>query len=226
VSADLLLLAGLGAVVAVDATSFGQLMLSRPLVAGTLAGALVNMPFEGALIGALIEILSLGVLPVGAARTPETGTAAVAAVGTLGLSGVAPVPEALLLVLVYAIILQWLFGASVTAGRSLNERLVHAGQEAARSDLHDRIERWHLTAMALDLLRGFATTPLAILAGAPLLQLGVGGTALPSSTAALVVAAATTAVLIATARAMASARRATLLIGCGVLCGAVLLLLQ
>jgi mannose/fructose/N-acetylgalactosamine-specific phosphotransferase system component IIC len=50
----------LGAVVALDATSFGQLMLSRPLVAGTLAGALVGLPLEGALVGAMLEALSLG----------------------------------------------------------------------------------------------------------------------------------------------------------------------
>jgi mannose/fructose/N-acetylgalactosamine-specific phosphotransferase system component IIC len=221
----LAMLVALGSVVALDATSFGQLMLSRPLVAGTLAGAIVGMPLEGALIGALIEVLSLGILPVGAARYPETGTAAVAAVGTLGLSAAAPLPEVLLLTLIYGLIWQRIFGATVIAERYLNERLVHAGEDAP-VDLHVRIERWHLMSMAADLLRGAAITLLALVMGAPVLRAAVAATELPSSAAALAVAAAAAGVLLGTARALDESRRFTALLVLGVACGSALLLVR
>jgi len=222
----LTLLAILGAVVAVDATSLGQLMLSRPLVAGTLAGALVGMPLEGALIGALMEILSLAVLPVGASRYPETGTAAVAAVGTMGIAGAAPLPEGLLLVILYGLLWQRLFGATVVAERYLNERLVHAGEEDERADLHDRIERWHLTSMTVDLLRGAVTTVIAILAGVPLLRFAIEFMVLPGPVAAAAVAAAAAAVLLGAARSLADSRRSLLMLMAGLLCGSALLIIR
>lgn len=222
----LTLLAILGAVVAVDATSLGQLMLSRPLIAGTLAGALVGMPLEGALIGALMEIMSLGILPVGASRYPETGTAAVAAVGTMGLAGAAPLPEGLLLVLLYGLVWQRLFGATVVAERYLNERLVHAGEEDERADLHDRIERWHLTSMTVDLLRGAVATVMAILAGVPLLRFTIEFMVLPGAIAAAAVAAAAAAVLMGTARTLADSRRSLVLLLAGLLCGSALLMIR
>jgi mannose PTS system EIIC component len=218
-------LVGLGAIVALDATAFGQLMLSRPLVAGALAGAIVGMPLEGALIGALMEVLSLGILPVGAARYPETGTAAVAAVGTLGLASAAPLPPTLLVVLVYGLIWQRVFGATVIAERYLNERLVHAG-EAERIDLHDRIERWHLLSMAIDLLRGAAVTLLALIVGVPLLRAAVSAMVLPPAVAAVAVAAAAAAVLLGAARAFDESRRALLMLGLGIACGSALLLVR
>jgi mannose/fructose/N-acetylgalactosamine-specific phosphotransferase system component IIC len=222
----LTLLAILGAVVAVDATSLGQLMLSRPLVAGTLAGAIVGMPLEGALIGALMEVLSLGILPVGAARYPETGTAAVAAVGTLGLAGAAPLPETLLLVLVYGLVWQRIFGVTVVAGRYLNERLVHAGEEVAREDLHSRIERWHLTSMTMDLLRGAVMTAIATLVGVPLLRFAVATSALPSLAAAIAVAAAAATVLMGTARVFGESPRLVLIMLLGAVCGSALLFVR
>jgi mannose/fructose/N-acetylgalactosamine-specific phosphotransferase system component IIC len=220
-------LIALGAIVALDATSFGQLMLSRPLVAGTLAGAIVDMPLEGALIGALIEALSLGVLPVGAAKYPETGTAAVAAVGTLGLSGAAPLPGALLLVLMYGLAAQRVFGATVIASRHLNERLVHAGDDASFGNRLERmIERRHLASMALDLVRGAAVSAAALLVGVPLLRLGVQHWQLGPVAAAVAVSMAAAAVLAGTARLFGESRQRLLLLLAGGLCGSALLFLR
>jgi mannose/fructose/N-acetylgalactosamine-specific phosphotransferase system component IIC len=222
----LLALACLGAVVALDATSFGQLMLSRPLVAGTLAGAIVGMPLEGALIGAFLEAVSLGILPVGAAKYPETGTAAVAAAGTLGLSAAAPLPGTLLLVLMYGVILQRVFGATVIAGRYLNERLVHAGEIEVRANADRAIERRHLTSMLVDVLRGAIATALALLVGVPLLRLAVTYSALPSQVAALAVAAAAAALLAGPARMFSESRRIVYFLLLGALCGSALLFVR
>ncbi|MGH7587661.1 MAG: PTS sugar transporter subunit IIC [Gemmatimonadota bacterium] len=76
-----LLLGVLGALVFLDAWPVGQTMLSRPIVAGPLAGAILGAPAEGVFWGAVFEAVYLGVLPVGAARYPDAGLAAL--VGTV-----------------------------------------------------------------------------------------------------------------------------------------------
>ena len=69
----------LGAALTLDGTSVGQFMLSRPLVACTLAGAAAGSAALGAALGVVLEALHLAVLPVGASRYPEAPAAAVAA---------------------------------------------------------------------------------------------------------------------------------------------------
>jgi mannose/fructose/N-acetylgalactosamine-specific phosphotransferase system component IIC len=216
----------LGAIVALDATSLGQLMLSRPLIAGTLAGALTGMPFEGALVGGLLEALSLGILPVGAAKYPETGTAAVAAVGTLGLAAVPPTPAALLLTVAYGLVWQRLSGATVVFGRHVNERLIGAGDAPPGARLDELIERRHIASMGLDLLRGAGVTLTALLAGVPLLRLALPSWTLPSTVAVVAVSVAAAAVLAGTARLFAQERRGALLLLAGLVAGSALLLLQ
>ena len=67
----------LGAVLGLDAVSFPQAMLSRPIVASTLGGAVVGDPLSGLLAGAALEFVALETLPVGASRYPEWGSASV-----------------------------------------------------------------------------------------------------------------------------------------------------
>ena len=89
----------LGGIAAIDGTTFGQFMVSRPLVSATLGGWMVGAPAQGALIGMVLEIFQLTVLPVGAARYPEGGPAAVAA-GAVFASG--PAGAGALLVMLVA----------------------------------------------------------------------------------------------------------------------------
>lgn len=220
------LLGALGAVVALDATSFGQLMLSRPLVAGTLAGAIVGLPFEGALVGATLEAISLGIMPVGASKYPETGTAAVLAAGTLGLATATPTPAAILLTLAYGVLWQHLSGATVIVGRHINERLVQAGRVETSAGLDRMIERRHVASMGLDLVRGVLVTVAGIGIGVPLLRYALPHWGLPPVAAAVAVAAVAAAVLAGTARIFAGRRPGALLLAGGLLAGSVLLLLQ
>jgi mannose PTS system EIIC component len=220
------LLVVLGAVVALDATSLGQLMLSRPLVAGFLAGVLAGVPYEGALLGAMLEALSLGVMPVGAAKYPETGTAAVVAVGTLGLAAVPAVPAAILLTLVYGVIWQRLSGATVIAGRYLNERLVRAGRGDGGTRMDRMIEQRHVASMVLDLVRGVLVTIVGLGAGVPLLRALLPHWDLPPSVAAVAVSVAAAATLAGTAALFTYSRRAGLLLLAGLAGGSALLLLR
>jgi len=220
-----LALAALGGIVALDASSFGQLMLSRPLVAATLAGALTGSPLEGALVGALMEAISLSILPVGASKYPETGTAAVAAAGALGLSGAAITAPALLLALVYGLLWQRLAGITVIGLRYVNERLVQAGRPH-EADVAALIEHRHLASMALDIIRGIAVTIVALAIGVPLLRFAVPYWTAAPLWATLAIAAAGAAVLTGTASLFTQAPRNRGFMLAGIACGCLLLLLR
>jgi mannose/fructose/N-acetylgalactosamine-specific phosphotransferase system component IIC len=145
-----LLLALLGGVVAVDGTSFGQFMISRPFVAATLAGWIVGAPLQGAAIGVILEAFHLTVLPVGAARYPEGGPAAVAGGAAYALSE--QTPSSLLLAVLVVLLLEWIGGESVRLMRQGNVRLLNEGHgklATARG-----LERRHLAAIGVDFLRG------------------------------------------------------------------------
>jgi mannose/fructose/N-acetylgalactosamine-specific phosphotransferase system component IIC len=215
----------LGGVVAMDATSFGQLMLSRPLVAGTLAGALLGMPLEGALVGGLLEALSITILPVGAARYPDTGTAAVAAAGTLGMTAAAVTETTLLLAVVYGLAWQRVAGMTVIAGRYMNERMVAAGVPV-RARMDRLIEHRHLESMLLDIARGMLVTIAAVVLGVPLLDWAVVHWTLPAAVAAVATSAAAAAVLAGAAPLFTEGRVARVLLAIGLLLGCVLVLLR
>jgi PTS system mannose-specific IIC component len=68
-----------GVIVALDLASVPQGLLSRPLVAATVAGALAGAVELGLLVGAALELYALDVMPVGASRYPDFGAAAVPA---------------------------------------------------------------------------------------------------------------------------------------------------
>jgi len=70
----------LGGVVALDAVALGQTMVSRPVVAGTLAGLVTGDVALGVQVGALLELFLLVAVPAGGGRMPEGGVAAVVAV--------------------------------------------------------------------------------------------------------------------------------------------------
>lgn len=205
----------LGGLVGLDTTSFPQMMISRPLVAGTLTGAVLGDPMAGLAVGFIMEAFALLVLPIGAARYPESGTATVAAVAAyLTVAGTPLVPGALALAVGFGVAWEWAAGESVVLLRRQNGRLLlrRAGMPARR------LERLHLTAMALDFARGAVVAAGGGLLAAALLQLaaplwGLDG----GSTMALL--ALVTATMIGTAVPVFGglrARRLALALGIGV----------
>jgi len=84
-----------GTLVGLDLVSVPQLLLSRPLVAGTVAGWLVGDVESGLRVGMILELFALDILAVGGARYPDYGPGTVAAVAlaagpTLGPAGLGP----------------------------------------------------------------------------------------------------------------------------------------
>lgn len=157
----------MGGFVGLDATSFPQIMISRPLVAGVLTGVLFGRPAEGLALGFLVEAFSLIILPIGAARYPESGTATVAATAAY-LAATPPGLEAGSLLLALAFALGWerLAGETVVLQRQGNGRML-IGRGPLDADV---LERRHLGAMSLDFLRGGIVAMTGALIGYGLLR--------------------------------------------------------
>jgi PTS system mannose-specific IIC component len=163
---ELLMLALLGGFMALDGTSLGQFMVSRPLVAATLTGWLIGAPGDGFLVGCLLEIYLLVSFPVGGSHFPEGGPAAVvaAAVAAWGVS-----PGALAIGVTLGLVWGQVGSVSVTALRNNNGRLApdpSRGRVTARA-----VVIGHVSAMALDFLRGFTVTLTGLIVGLALVNL-------------------------------------------------------
>jgi mannose/fructose/N-acetylgalactosamine-specific phosphotransferase system component IIC len=144
----------LGGLIALDATSMGQFMLSRPFIAAGIGGMVAGSPEGGIVIGLLLEALHLAVLPVGASRYPEAGPAATAAAAAY--AGAAGSEKALLAAVLFALLWGWVSGRSVEAMRRLSVRLaVPAGAEGVSPAA---MERGHLAAVGVDFARGALMT--------------------------------------------------------------------
>jgi PTS system mannose-specific IIC component len=109
-----------GTVVGIDLVSLPQGMLSRPVVAGTVAGAIAGDIDAGLRVGVALELFALDVLPIGASRYPDYGPATVAAVAFAAnspweLSLGAAVALGLLLAVAGGWAMQWLRHANARA---------------------------------------------------------------------------------------------------------------
>jgi PTS system mannose-specific IIC component len=76
---EVILASFVGGLISLDRTAFLQVMVSQPLVAGTLTGFLLGDPFTGLAIGSVLELLWIGAVPVGSAVPPNETAAAVIA---------------------------------------------------------------------------------------------------------------------------------------------------
>ncbi len=163
-TADLLSLVLLGGVLALDATSLGQFMISRPLVSGALAGWVCGDPGLGLSMGVLLELYLLVAFPTGGSRFPEGATATVVAVASASVVdhwGALPIGIAVGLV--------WghVGGLSITALRKLNGRFV---PEPGDTSVSPRgVVYAHLGAMALDFVRACLVTFFGIVVGRAIL---------------------------------------------------------
>lgn len=170
---DLLVLALLGAVVGLDVVSFPQVMISRPIVAGTLGGAAAGAPGAGLLVGAVLEVLALETLPVGASRYPEWGTAAVASGAVLAGAG-EPRAAALALTTLGGLLIAWAGGWTMYALRRNNGRLAARHEAALEAGDGAAVSRLQLLGLGTDLARGAALTVVAVLALGAAVRTGVG----------------------------------------------------
>lgn len=166
---DLLPLVLLGGVLALDATSVGQFMFSRPLVSGALAGWVVGEPALGLRVGVILEMYLLVAFPTGGSRFPEGSVAAVVAVSCAATLST----EAGALPIAIAVGLAWghVAGWSVTGLRRLNSRFVpEPGDERVSAR---QVTIGHLWAVVMDFVRGSVVTFLGLVAGSAVVN-GLG----------------------------------------------------
>lgn len=161
---ELLQIALVGGVLALDGTSLGQFMISRPLVAGALTGWVVGDPTVGLLVGTVLELYLLVSFPSGGARFPEGATATVVAVA---VAAAAPSsPGAVPLGVAAGLIWGQVGGITISWQRRANGRFVPQ-PDAAHPE---HLTAAHVGAVALDFARGTLVT----LVGAAVGRWGVG----------------------------------------------------
>jgi PTS system mannose-specific IIC component len=160
----------LGAVLGLDVVSFPQAMLSRPLVAATIAGALAGRTEEGLIMGATLELVALETLPIGASRYPEWGSAAVVG-GTLFAMAegneTLVSPGAMCVAVLFAMVTAWIGGRSMVLLRTLNGRLARKSMDSLAAGSARTVVGLQMTGLLADLARGFLLTLLALLVAVP-----------------------------------------------------------
>lgn len=188
---EILPLALLGALLGLDVVSFPQAMVSRPIVAATLAGAFIGNAPAGLLIGVVMEMIALDTLPFGASRYPEWGTAGVVG-GALLASEPSGMPGALPASLLAALLTARISGWSMVVLRRIIASRLETTRDRIEAGSRDALLSLHLSGMTLDLLRGALVTTIAMLIFSPLVaaMVAVWGVESAYSHAVVVVLAA------------------------------------
>lgn len=189
---DLTVLLVWGTVVGLDLVTGPQVMIARPLVAGTVAGWLVGDAATGLLLGVLFELFQYDVLPVGASRYPEYGPATVAAVAAA--HGIAE-PAGLALGALVGLATGVVGGASLGVVRRRNTAAVRAAVPRLEAGDPRALAALHAAGVARDTARAAAVTALGLCLG--LVARATLGGVLATPAAALAAAAAGAAALAA-----------------------------
>jgi len=148
-----------GVLAGMDLVTVGQVMVGRPLVAGTVAGLLAGDAAAGAMVGMTLELFALDLLPMGGARYPDYGPAAVAGAATAaGVPGVLGLGPAIFVALAVGYLGE--HGVQVVRrANSSDVRRNRAGLDAGDSGC---IRRVHLRGMLRDAGRAVVLTLLGL----------------------------------------------------------------
>jgi PTS system mannose-specific IIC component len=166
-------LALLGGILGLDVVSFPQAMISRPLVASTLAGALIGQSASGLLLGAALELIALETLPFGASRYPEWGSASVVG-GAIFASHPSHPAGAMTLATLSALATTWIGGWTMVKLRERNALWAGHRRDALEAGARGSVVSLQLMGMTADFLRGAGLTALAYAFLAPLAAACIG----------------------------------------------------
>jgi mannose/fructose/N-acetylgalactosamine-specific phosphotransferase system component IIC len=167
IGVELIPLALLGALLGLDVVSFPQAMVSRPVVAATLAGALVGRPGHGLVAGAVLELFALETLPFGASRYPEWGSAGVVG-GALYAVQPSGSPGALCVAVFASLVTASLSGWSMVWHRRLIAYWAGGLRDALASGSSGAVMSLQLRGLTSDAVRAGAVTWLALFALVPI----------------------------------------------------------
>jgi PTS system mannose-specific IIC component len=148
-----------GTLVGLDLVSVPQAMISRPFVAGTIAGWLAGDMEAGLRIGVLFELFALDVLPVGAVRYPDYGPATVVAAA---FAAGTPWELSLGVSAALGLVLALLGGWSLQVVRRWNARAIQRQAAALSAGESSAIRRLQYGGVLRDAARGFILTLLGL----------------------------------------------------------------
>jgi PTS system mannose-specific IIC component len=157
---ELLPLALLGGVLGLDVVCFPQMMISRPLVAATVAGAFIGDSTTGMLTGAILELIALATLPFGASRYPEWGSAAVVGGAIAGAMHM-EAPGAVTVGVLMALVTAWVGGWTLVKLREWNAWLAGRKRSALEHGSRGAVVGLQLAGLTSDLTRAMLLTVLA-----------------------------------------------------------------
>lgn len=191
---DLLPIALLGGLLGLDVVSFPQAMISRPLVAATLAGVLIGHGPSGLLVGAALELVALDTLPFGASRYPEWGSAAVVG-GAIFATHPSHPAGAMEMAIIASLSTAWIGGWTMVKLRERNAVWAARRRAALDAGARGSVIELQLLCMTADFFRGGLLAAVSYAVFAPLTTrvLTTWGTDARLSRAVLVTVAASVA---------------------------------
>jgi len=148
-----------GVAVALDLVSVPQALLSRPVVAGSVAGWIAGDVDAGVRVGVLLELFALDVLPIGAVRYPDYGPATVAGVA---LAAGRPWQDGLGPAAVLGLLVAVLGGWSLQLVRRWNAEAVQRHAAALAAGESGAIRRLQYFGLGRDALRGAVLTAVGL----------------------------------------------------------------
>lgn len=166
-------IAVLGGLLGLDVVSFPQAMISRPVVAATLAGVLIGQSASGLLVGAVLELIALETLPFGASRYPEWGSASVIG-GAIFASHPSHPAGAMTCAMVAALATTWIGGWTMVKLRQTNATWARHRRDALEAGSRGAVTSLQLMGMTADLARGAILTGIAYAVLAPIADFCMG----------------------------------------------------
>jgi len=158
-STEILLLCVVGGFLALDTTAAWQVMLSQPLVSGTIAGFMIGLPQIGVFIGLVLQLLWSGAIPVGARPMPDAVAGSISGVWfastLLKSSGHSSLSFCCLLGLIAGMSIGLLGTQTIILERSVCRRLFRDVMRRISLGEAVRLEKTILVAIAIGFARGF-----------------------------------------------------------------------
>ncbi|HJR63560.1 MAG TPA: PTS sugar transporter subunit IIC [Gemmatimonadaceae bacterium] len=157
------LLAAGGALIGLDVVSFPQAMISRPVVAATIGGAVLGSPAQGLLLGVVLELIALETLPIGASRYPEWGSASFVGSALLTHHWPTITIPALVVIVLLTVGVAYIGGWSMYVLRRVNGKLANRMLPDLDAGSSSAVVRLQLLGVTGDFLRGFIVSLGALL---------------------------------------------------------------
>lgn len=166
---EILLLAFIGALFSLDVTAFGQFMISRPIVCGPVIGYLLGDIKTGLWVGMIVDLLWIGIIPMGAA-IPQDATAVAILSLVWGLKAFPADHSTVVLAMMLAVPGGILFKILDVRMRYYNIKVVHWVEKGVEAGDESRLGKGILVGMFLFFIKAFVFFAVLFYPGALLVE--------------------------------------------------------